>query len=146
MKKNNQENTFLQVWDYLLENPELDNTDVILLAKIISLGNAKDGCYMTNDYICKLVKLKNNESASRRISNLEKLGYIKCLFTGNKKDSKKTKRYIYPTYQNGLTQKSIRIDSKVNDTLIPKSISIDSKVNQPLTQESTNNINYNINV
>jgi len=61
---------FLQVWDYVLNNDELDLTDVLLLSKVISLHATKDGCYMTNDYICKMLRLKNIETASRRINKL----------------------------------------------------------------------------
>jgi hypothetical protein len=60
--KNKQEETFLQVWDYLLDNDELDLSDVLLMSKVISLHATDDGCYMTNDYICTMLRLKNVEN------------------------------------------------------------------------------------
>lgn len=133
--ENNKE--FLQVWDYILDNDELDLTDVILLSKIISLHATKDGCYMTNDYICKMLRLKNIETASRRINKLEKMGYVELKYIPLPTNAKKTRRFIIPTYQNGLTQKSSRVDLKVNTPLITKSTTLDLKVNTPLTTKST---------
>jgi hypothetical protein len=131
------EKTFLQVWDYLLENEELDVSDVLLLSKVISLHTTKDGCYMTNDYVANMLRLKNVETASRRITKLQKLGYVELRFIPSPNNPKKTRRYIIPTYENGLIQKSIRIDLKVNPPLILKSTPIDFKVNTPLTSKST---------
>jgi hypothetical protein len=133
----NKEETFIQVWDYLLDNEELDISDVVLLSKIISLNATKDGCYMTNEYISKMLRLKNVETSSRRISKLTKLGYIDVKFVPAPNNPNKTRRYIIPTYKNGLFQKSSRVDLKVNDPLILKSSTIDLKVNTPLTTKST---------
>jgi hypothetical protein len=128
---------FLQVWDYVLNNDELDLTDVLLLSKVISLHATKDGCYMTNDYICKMLRLKNIETASRRINKLEKMGYVELKYIPLPNNANKTRRFIIPTYENGLTQKSSRVDLKVNTPLTTKSIPLDLKVNTPLTPEST---------
>ena len=155
--KNKQEQTFVQVWDYILDNEELDVTDVLLLSKVISLHSTEDGCYMTNDYICKMLRLKNIETASRRINKLERLGYVALKYIPLPTNSKKTRRYIVPTYQNGLTQKSSRVDLKVNNPLTTKSSTLDLKVNTPLILKSregclesqsitsVDNINENIN-
>ena len=134
---NKQEQTFIQVWDYLLDNEELDVSDVLLLSKVISLHQTQDGCYMTNEYISTMLRLKNVETASRRINKLQKLGYVELRFIPAPNNPKKTKRFIIPTYENGLSQKSTRIDLKVNDPLILKSTPIDLKVNTPLTLKST---------
>jgi hypothetical protein len=128
---------FLQVWDYILDNDELDLTDVLLLSKVLSLHTTKDGCYMSNDYICKMLRLKNIETASRRINKLEKMGYVELKYIPLPTNAKKTRRFIIPTYENGLILKSNRVDSKVNTPLTTKSTPLDSKVNTPLTQEST---------
>lgn len=128
---------FLQVWDYILDNDELDLTDVILLSKVISLHTTKDGCYISNDGVAKLLRLKNIETASRRINKLEKMGYVELKYIPLPSNEKKTRRFIIPTYENGLTQKSSRVDLKVNTPLIQESIPLDSKVNTPLIQEST---------
>jgi hypothetical protein len=135
--KNNNEQTFVQVWDYLLDNEELDVSDVLLMSKVISLHETKDGCYMTNEYISKMLRLKNIETASRRINKLQKLGYVELRFIPSPNNPKNTRRFIVPTYQKGLSQKSIPLDLKVNDPLISKSTPIDFKVNPPLTSKST---------
>jgi hypothetical protein len=128
---------FLQVWDYILDNDELDVTDVLLLSKVISLHATKDGCYMSNDYICTMLRLKNIETASRRINKLEKMGYVELKYIPLPTNAKKTRRFIVPTYQKGLMLKSSRVDLKVNIPLITKSIPLDLKVNTPLTTKST---------
>ena len=135
--KNKQEDTFIQVWDYLLDNDELDLSDVLLMSKVISLHHTEEGCYMTNDYICKILRLKNIETSSRRINKLEKMGYVKLKYIPLPTNDKKTRRYIIPTYKNGLSQKSSRVDLKVNTPLTTKSIPLDLKVNTPLTTKST---------
>ena len=131
------EEPFVQVWDYILDNEELDLTDVILLSKVISLHKTKDGCYMTNGYVCTMLRLKNDETASRRISKLQKLGYIELRHVPLPGNKKKTRRYIIPTYEKGLSQKSTRTDLKVNKTLTTKSSTLDLKVNDPLILKST---------
>ena len=135
--KNKQEDTFIQVWDYLLDNDELDLSDVLLMSKVMSLHATEDGCYMTNDYICKMLRLKNIETSSRRINKLEKMGYVELKYIPLPTNPKKTRRYIIPTYKNGLSQKSSRVDLKVNTPLTTKSIPLDLKVNTPLTTKST---------
>lgn len=132
-----QQEEFLQVWNYILDNDELDLTDVLLLSKVISLHATKDGCYMSNDYTCKMLRLKNIETASRRINKLEKMGYVELKYIPLPTNAKKTRRFIIPTYEKGLTQKSSRVDLKVNTPLTTESIPLDFKVNTPLTPEST---------
>jgi len=109
--------SFIQVWDYLIDNDELDCADLILLSKIISLSTTKNGCYMSNTYIATLLRLKNKETASRRITRLKMLGYIKV---DEKTKDNKSSRKIYNTYQNGLILKSMSIDSKVIEVLTPE--------------------------
>jgi len=133
--------SFIQVWDYLIDNDELDCVDLILLSKIISLSTTKDGCYMTNSYICKLIRVKNDETASRRISRLRDLGYIRV---EEKTKDNKSSRKIYATYKHGLTLKSSRVDSKVKGVLTSKSSDLDSKVKEVLTSKSNYNISDNI--
>jgi len=131
-----QKETFIQIWDYILDNDELDLSDVLLMSKVISLHATEEGCYMTNDYICKMLRLKNVETSSRRINKLEKMGYVELKYIPLPTNSNKTRRYIIPTYKNGLSQKSSRVDLKVNTPLTSKSIPLDLKVNTPLTSKS----------
>ena len=109
-----QKETFIQIWDYILDNDELDVSDVLLLSKVISLHTSTDGCYMTNEYITKMLRLKNVETASRRINKLQKMGYVNLKYIPLPTNEKKTRRYIIPTYKNGLMLKSSRVDLKVN--------------------------------
>jgi DNA-binding Lrp family transcriptional regulator len=99
----------LQVWDYLLDNDELDLADVIIISKVISLSTTKNGCYITNGALGKLIRIKEEANVSRRITKLERLGYIKCKHIAMDKNSNKTKRFIYPTYENGLSLKTSRV-------------------------------------
>ena len=92
---------------------------------------------MTNDYVSKMLRLKNVETASRRITKLHNLGYVELRFIPAPNNPKNTRRFIIPTYEKGLTLKSTRLDLKVNDPLILKSTPIDLKVNTPLTSKST---------
>lgn len=132
----NKEDTFIQVWDYILDNNELDVSDVLLMSKVLSLHETEEGCYMTNEYICTMLRLKNVETSSRRINKLEKMGYVELKYIPLPTNVKKTRRYIIPTYKNGLTLRSSRVDLKVNTPLTTKSIPIDLKVNTPMTLKS----------
>ena len=131
------EEKFISVWDYLIDNNELDVSDLILMAKIISLDKTKDGCYMSNNYICTLLRLKQETNASRRVSKLKNLGYIKVLeLTKNDKSTRK----IIPTYDNGLSLKISRVASKDKGVLLLKTTPLASKDNPPLSQETYYNI------
>lgn len=132
--------TFLQVWDYLIDNEDLDVSDVLLMSKILSFTNSNLPCYISNEEIRQLLRLKNIETASRRVSRLEKMGYIKTTHAPHPNNPKKTIRYITPTYDRGLTSKS-RVDSEINGGLTLESRGIDFKVKGGLTSESINNIN-----
>ena len=120
MKSNEQ--TFLMVWDYILDNDDLDVGDVILLSKIMSLDETKDGCYITNGALGKLVRI-TGDSVSRRLKILEKKGYINMTYIANPKNPNLTKRFIKPTYENGMSLKSKRgvtnDDTPLSSTTIP---------------------------
>jgi hypothetical protein len=81
--------------DYnLLESTEIDSDSKLILAKVLSLNETPDKCYMSNKHIATFLGLKNPETASRKISKLVKLGYIKlqmeiCEYG--------TRRKIFPT-------------------------------------------------
>jgi hypothetical protein len=83
-----------------------------------------------------MLRLKNVETASRRINKLQKMGYVNLKYIPLPTNEKKTRRYIIPTYKNGLMLKSSRVDLKVNTPLTTKSTPIDLKVNTPLTSKS----------
>lgn len=59
----------------ILSIEELDITNSILLQEIINLNNLKDGCFASNDHFAVFLKI-NKSSASKRITQLTKLGFI----------------------------------------------------------------------
>jgi hypothetical protein len=90
---------FLMVPHTILGLKNLDGDNKLLLAKIISLHQLKDGCIMSNGYIGKMLGL-NKSSASRRIGKLIKLNYIE---TQNiYKDKVCIGRKIIPTIDRGI--------------------------------------------
>lgn len=98
------EETYLQVWDYLIDNNDFDCKDLILMAKIISLHQTKNGFYASNKTIGGWLRI-DEKNASRRLTKLKKLGYINIIFWD---ENNKTKRRIVPTYDNGLVLKTTR--------------------------------------
>lgn len=60
----------------ILGNNSLDPTNKILLSEILSLTELPDGCFASNQYFAELLGLTKS-SVSKRISSLEKIGYIK---------------------------------------------------------------------
>lgn len=132
--KNNK--TFLQVWDDVINNHDLDVSEVLIISKVMSYINDKKPCYVSNEDICNLLRLKDIETASRRLSKLQKKGYIKMYYTPHPNKPNKTRRYITLTYENGLSQKSSRVDSKIKGGLTQESMGIDFEVKGVLTFES----------
>lgn len=83
----------------ILELKNLDGDNKLLLAKIVSLHQLKDGCIMSNNYIGDMLGL-DKSSASRRIKKLKKLQYIE---TQNiYKDQVCIGRKIVPTIDRGI--------------------------------------------
>jgi len=60
----------------LMVNNDLDWTNKILLSEICSLDNLPDGCFASNEYFGGLLRISKG-SASKRITQLINLGYIK---------------------------------------------------------------------
>jgi len=90
---------FLMVPQSILELKNLDGDNKLILAKILSLHQLKNGCIMSNGYIGKMLGL-HKSSASRRISKLIKLNYIR---TENiYKDKVCIGRKIIPTIDKGI--------------------------------------------
>lgn len=59
----------------ILSIEELDITNSVLLQEIINLSKLKDGCFASNNHFAELLKI-NKSYASKRISQLVKLGFI----------------------------------------------------------------------
>ena len=109
--------TFLRVWDYIFENDDLDIADVVLLSKIMSLDETKDGCYITNRALGELVRITPNR-ISVRLRVLEDKGYINMTHIPHPKNPSKTKRFIKPTYDNGLSLKTKKYVASDNTPLL----------------------------
>jgi hypothetical protein len=60
----------------LMENNDLDWTNKILLSEISSLNDLPNGCFASNEYFGGLLRIARG-SASKRITQLTNLGYIK---------------------------------------------------------------------
>lgn len=115
----------------------LTDSEKLLFAEITSLSNKFGYCTATNSYFAKLYEVVK-ETISRRISNLNKYGYLKIEIIKNGNEVKQRK--MYP-----LTQSSIPIDVKIN-TPIDNSVNtpIDANVkenNTSINNTSNNNIN-----
>ena len=107
----------------------LTDSEKLLFAEITSLSNKFGYCTATNSYFAKLYEVVK-ETISRRISNLNKYGYLKIEIIKNGNEVKQRK--MYP-----LTQSSIPIDVKINTP-------IDANVkenNTSINNTSNNNIN-----
>ncbi|MDU0433897.1 helix-turn-helix domain-containing protein [Staphylococcus haemolyticus] len=107
----------------------LTDSEKLLFAEITSLSNKYGYCTATNSYFAKLYEVVK-ETISRRISNLNKYGYLKIELVKNGNEVKQRK--MYP-----LTQSSIPIDAKINTP-------IDNSVNTPIdanVKENNTSIN-----
>lgn len=106
----------------------LTDSEKLLYAEITALSNKFGYCTATNSYFARLYEVVK-ETISRRISNLNKYGYLKIEII--KSDNQVKQRKIYP-----LTQKSIPIDAKINTP-------IDNSVNTPIDANVKENITSN---
>ena len=116
---------FSKFYEYIGLRQDIDAVDKILLTKIISLSKSKQGCYITNNSLKLYTSLADDKRISRRLSNLEKRGFIKIHYHDDK-------RYITP-----LVSKDTLPLSQETHPLV-------SKDNPPLSQETNNKINDNI--
>ncbi|HHC9645253.1 TPA: helix-turn-helix domain-containing protein [Staphylococcus aureus] len=108
----------------------LTDSEKLLFAEITSLSNKYGYCTASNGYFATLYSVVK-ETISRRISNLNKFGYLKIEII---KDGNEVKqRKMYP-----LTQSSIPIDARINTP-------IDNSVNTPIDANvKENNTSINI--
>lgn len=107
----------------VLHSTVLTSDEKILFTHISTLQQKEGYCYASNKYFADAMNT-TRETASRRISKLEKLGFIKTLIFY--KDDQKT------------------IDYRKITLLIPPSIPIDSSVNTPLDATSNTPIDAGI--
>ncbi|GAB0211280.1 helix-turn-helix domain-containing protein [Staphylococcus pseudintermedius] len=108
----------------------LTDSEKLLFAEITSLSNKNGYCTASNGYFAKLYNVVK-ETVSRRISNLNKYGYLNIEIIKHGNEVKQRK--MYP-----LTQSSIPIDAKINTP-------IDNSVNTPIDANvKENNTSINI--
>jgi DNA-binding Lrp family transcriptional regulator len=106
---------FLMVPESILQLSNLDGDNKLLLSKIISLHELKDGCIMSNRYIGKMLGL-DKSSASRRIGKLIKLNYVE---TQNiYKDRVCIGRKIIPTIDKGIVLERVGGSVKVSREVV----------------------------
>ncbi|MBA8761741.1 helix-turn-helix domain-containing protein [Staphylococcus coagulans] len=107
----------------------LTDSEKLLFAEITSLSNKYGYCTASNGYFAKLYNVVK-ETISRRISKLNKCGYlnIEIIREGNEIKQRK----MYP-----LTQSAVPIDAKINTP-------IDNSVNTPIDANvKENNTRFN---
>ncbi|PCF77753.1 DnaD domain protein [Staphylococcus delphini] len=107
----------------------LTDSEKLLFAEITSLSNKYGYCTASNGYFAKLYDVVK-ETISRRISKLNKCGYlnIEIIREGNEIKQRK----MYP-----LTQSAVPIDAKINTP-------IDNSVNTPIDANvKENNTRFN---
>ncbi len=61
----------------LINDKKLDWANKALLSEIYSLANLENGCIASNQHFAQLLGV-NKSAASKRVTKLEKLGYITC--------------------------------------------------------------------
>ena len=72
----NNKEQYLHVPPIILFDKRLDPTKIILMSEIINLNKTPKGCYASNKRFGKLLGI-NSDGASRQISSLKKLGFVK---------------------------------------------------------------------
>lgn len=117
----------------------LTDSEKLLFCELTALSNKNGYCYAGNKYLSEVFGV-TKETISRRLSRLEKKGYIKSKIIRNGKEI--TARHIYP-----LMDTSIPIDANVNtpiDDTVMTPIDANVKENNLSTNNlSTNNLNSN---
>jgi hypothetical protein len=129
---------FLMLDYNLLERTDIDSDSKIILAKVLSLNETPDKCYMSNKHIATFLGLKNPETASRKISKLVKLGYIKLQMETCEYG---TRRKIFPTQLLFETIGGTKISQEVNPKLV-KDPTQKKSVPPPAESQSIISVDY----
>jgi Mn-dependent DtxR family transcriptional regulator len=98
MEKN--QDQYLHIPFYILNEVKLDPSSKILLSSIISLSKTSAGCYASNGWFSQLLNI-NPDGASKQISKLKRLGYIE------------TKRM----YKNSKEYRAIKVLNRLNNNV-----------------------------
>lgn len=112
----------------------LTDSEKLLFCELTALSNKNGYCYAGNKYLSEVFGV-TKETISRRLSRLEKKGYIKSKIIRNGKEI--TARHIYP-----LMDTSIPIDTNVN-TPIDDTVMTPIDANVKENNLSINNLNNN---
>jgi len=122
----------------LMENNELDWTNKILLSEIWSLDDLPDGCFASNEYFGGLLGISKG-SASKRITQLTNLGYIKTENVYQKGNC--IGRVIRPTGETVKTDNEKKVpvsqkgSSQENHEVVPERLGGSSPENQGVVPE-----------
>ncbi len=121
--KKNKNRKGLWIPKELLENPELDCTNKMLLSEIHSLHELEKGCFAPNEFFSDLLGMTKS-AASKRITRLKNLGYITTKNIYEKGNC--IGRVIVPTFK------------KFNSEIRPESNKGSSPKNQVVVPEQLN--------
>ncbi len=122
----------------LIKNKELDWTNKVLLAEIHSLHELPKGCIASNEYFGELLGI-TKASASKRITQLTKLGYIETKNIYEK--GMCVGRLIIPTEKRNNTDKSEKVQevkngsSQENHEVVPGRLGGSSQENHGVVPE-----------
>jgi hypothetical protein len=122
----------------LMENIDLDWTNKVLLSEICSLNDLPDGCFASNEYFGGLLRIAKG-SASKRITQLTNLGYIKTENVYQKGNC--IGRVIVPTGKKGndVNGKKVPVSQKgsssENHEVVPERQGGSSSENQGVVPE-----------
>ena len=124
----------------LIDNPELDWVNKILLAEIQSLSKLELGCIISNEALGEMVNLHPG-NISRRISWLKDNGYVNILL--QKKDLKKTQRKLFPTdkvvadTQKGVSGNATRSKRERTEDYAPTQVGVSDNASRSKRERST---------
>lgn len=124
----------------LIDNPELDWVNKILLAEIQSLSKLELGCIISNEALGEMVNLHPG-NISRRISWLKDNGYVNILL--QKKELKKTQRKLFPTdkvvadTQKGVSGNATRSKRERTEDYAPTQVGVSDNASRSKLERST---------
>jgi hypothetical protein len=136
----------------LIEDHKLDWSNKILLSEIASLNELEDGCIASNNHFARLLGLRNASSASKRISKLERLGFINTQIVSNNRVIVGRKITLSNAHKNNtIVPKTPRGSSTKSKGVVPSSQqggSLENTINTVinsslLNQEVIHNIGEN---
>lgn len=124
----------------LIDNPELDWLNKILLAEIQSLSKLELGCIISNESLGNMFNLHAG-NISKRISWLKNNGYLNILL--QKKELKRTQRRLFPTdkvfagTQQGVSDNATRSERERTEDYAPTQVGVSVNASRSKRERST---------